>query len=147
MLCNKSSLIFISLFVYHSCECDMFPLVFSYFFLMWQQVLIKRSILMTPLHLWNFDQFPSIKIKREPARKWTLLRPKREVERVHFLWDLIGNSDSETRKIEERARWNHKDWGACAVTRAGGVTHSVRLRSGYVRQSLSLPGLGECLFR
>jgi hypothetical protein len=36
--------------------------------------------------------------------KWALLY-KEDFAGVHFLWDLIGSSDSETMKIEEHARW------------------------------------------
>jgi hypothetical protein len=42
-------------------------------------------------------------------------------------WPVIGNSDSETMKVEERARW-----------RAQEESHSVRIRSGCRKQSLSL---------
>jgi hypothetical protein len=49
---------------------------------------------------------------------------------VHFLSDLIGNSDSETMKIEEHA---------CTRSSVGRVTHSVtvsvKLRSGYRKQT------------
>jgi len=37
------------------------------------------------------------------------IRGTSKVEGVYFLWDLIGNSDSETMKIEERARWRAQE--------------------------------------
>ncbi len=53
----------------------------------------------------NFDQFPSMKIETEkPDDPGSGLYSdtKRNFEGVHFLCDLIGNSDSQTIKIEKR---------------------------------------------
>ena len=45
--------------------------------------------------------------------------------------NLIGTTDEETKKL-------YGSCGACALTLAGTVTHSIRLRSGCRKQSLNL---------